>query len=203
MRCREPRDHLAGEALRRVDARCRPRCRRAGARTAAAASRAGARCRLRPATRSRRTPDPSVTGVASMRCVRPAFTTCANSRCFLRNAFASFSAAGISSSATASAAARCTADGNTSFDDCDAFTWSFGMHRAVAPSARRRQARDHLVRVHVRRRARPGLERVDRELVVVRAVGDLVGRGRDRVRDPPIDLRHVGERRVDPAPPRP
>ena len=40
---REPRDHLAGEALRRVDARCRPRCRRAAARRAAAACRRAAR----------------------------------------------------------------------------------------------------------------------------------------------------------------
>ena len=29
--------------------------------------------------------------------------------------------------------------------------------------------------------------------VVVRAAGDLVGRGRDRVADPPIDVRHVGQ----------
>src|SRR5262249_12689383 len=39
---------------------------------------------------------------------------------------------------------------------------------------------DHLVRVHVRRRARAGLEDVDRELVVELAVGDA----RSRVRDP-------------------
>ena len=40
---------------------------------------------------------------------------------------------------------------------------------------------DHLVGVHVRRGARPGLEHVDRELVVPLALGDLVGRGRDRL----------------------
>ena len=72
--------------------------------------------------------------MASIRCVRPDFTTRANSRCFLRNVRPSFSAAGISSSFTARAAARCTAEGNTSFDDCDAFTWSFGCTGAAPPS---------------------------------------------------------------------
>jgi hypothetical protein len=38
---------------------------------------------------------------------------------------------------------------------------------------------DHLVRVHVRRRAGAGLEDVDRELVVELACGDSVGGGRD------------------------
>ena len=41
------------------------------------------------------------------------------------------------------------------------------------------QRRDHLVRVHVRRRARAGLEDVDRELVVELARGDAVGGGGD------------------------
>ena len=36
---------------------------------------AAARCRTGPRPRTRRTPGPSVTGVASMRCVRPDFTT--------------------------------------------------------------------------------------------------------------------------------
>ena len=40
---------------------------------------------------------------------------------------------------------------------------------------------DDLVGVHVRAGARAGLEDVDRELVVVLAVGDLGGRGDDRV----------------------
>ena len=45
----------------------------------------------------------------------------------------------------------------------------------------RRDAGDHLVGVHVRAGARTGLEHVDRELVVVLAVGDLGGGGDDRV----------------------
>ena len=53
------------------------------------------------------------------------------------------------------------------------FTWSLGW----TPSPAR--LRDDLVGVHVRRGARAGLEDVDRELVVVRARGDLVGGGGD------------------------
>ena len=61
------------------------------------------------------------------------------------------------------------------------------MHRLVERG--RRETGDHLVRVHVRRRARAGLEDVDRE-VRRRAspARDLVGRGRDRVAD---RLRHL------------
>jgi hypothetical protein len=42
-------------------------------------------------------------------------------------------------------------------------------------------ARDHLVCVHVRARARTGLEHIDGELVVMQAVGDLPGRSDDGV----------------------
>ena len=45
-----------------------------------------------------------------------------------------------------------------------------------------REGGDHLVRVHVRRGARAGLEDVDRELIVELAVRDPVGRGRDPLR---------------------
>src|SRR6185437_3865094 len=45
-----------------------------------------------------------------------------------------------------------------------------------------RELRDHLVRVHVRRGARAGLEDVDRELRVVLAGGDLVAGALDRAR---------------------
>ena len=44
--------------------------------------------------------------------------------------------------------AMCTEVGNTSFDDCDALTWSFGC--TVEPSFARRERREHLVHVHVR-----------------------------------------------------
>ena len=109
------------------------------------------------------------------------------------SAFTSFSAAGTSSSTIAVAAARCTADGNTSFDDCEAFTWSFGCTGAPARRAVRGEAREHLVHVHVRRRTRAGLERTSiGNCVVVRAGHDLVGRGDDRVADPPVDSARRG-----------
>ncbi len=52
---------------------------------------------------------------------------------------------------------------------------------ATAAEQLRCAVRDHLVRVHVRRRARPGLEYVEDELGVQPAVGDLPRRACDRV----------------------
>ena len=81
--------------------------------------------------------------------------------------------AGSRSFVSSSSAARWTADGKTSFDDWPMFTSSFAW---TSSPARRR---DHLVRVHVRRGARAGLEDVDRELVVELARGDPVAGGGD------------------------
>ena len=61
-----------------------------------------------------------------MRWVRPDLTTDLNCRCFFRSARASSSSAGRRSTSTACVAATWIADGNTSFDDCDALTSSFG-----------------------------------------------------------------------------
>src|SRR5581483_10410294 len=65
--------------------------------------------------------------------------------------------------------------------------------------------RDHLVRVHVRRRPRAGLEDVDRELVVELAVRDPICRLRDPLRLLGVEqaeLRvHARGRRFDPAEP--
>jgi len=69
---------------------------------------------------------PSVTGVASIRCVRPDLTTSANSRDLRVRAAARCSSAGIRSWVTAAVAAMWMEDGKTSFDDWDAFTWSLG-----------------------------------------------------------------------------
>ena len=66
--------------------------------------------------------------------MRPDFTTVENSFAFLRSAFSSRSSAGSSSSITKRSAARWIADGNTSLDDCDAFTWSFGCTGAPSRS---------------------------------------------------------------------
>ena len=67
------------------------------------------------------------------------------------------------------------------------------------------QARDHLVRVHVRARARPGLEDVDRELVVELAGRDAVSGGGDALRlvgveQPELGV-HPGGSRLDAAEP--
>src|SRR5436190_2717083 len=61
-----------------------------------------------------------------MRCVRPVFTMSANSSAFAASAAASRSSAGSRWFVAASSAARCTADGKTSFDDWPMFTWSLG-----------------------------------------------------------------------------
>ena len=79
------------------------------------------------------------------------------------------------------------------------FTWSFGWTSSPA------SARDHLVRVHVRARARAGLEDVDRELVVELAGGDPVAGGGDalghvRVEQPEVGV-HARGGGLDPAEP--
>ena len=64
---------------------------------------------------------------------------------------------------------------------------------------------DHLVRVHVRRGARAGLEDVDRELVVVLAGGDRVAGGGDPLGDVGVEQPELGvgpgRRGLDPAEP--
>ena len=67
---------------------------------------------------------PSVTGTASIRCVRPVFTMSSNSVALAASVFASPSIAGSRSSFTSPSAAMWTADGKTSFDDWPMFTWS-------------------------------------------------------------------------------
>jgi hypothetical protein len=56
------------------------------------------------------------------------------------------------------------------------------------------EARDHLVRVHVRRGAGAGLEDVDRELVVVLSLRDGVARARDPLGELGVQ---VAELRID------
>ena len=69
---------------------------------------------------------PSVTGVASIRCVRPDFTTSTNSTDLRSSEAARCSSAGISSRTIERVAAMWIADGNVSLDDCEALTWSLG-----------------------------------------------------------------------------
>ena len=67
------------------------------------------------------------------------------------------------------------------------------------------ERRDHLVRVHVRARARAGLEDVDRKLVVVLALGDRVAGGGDPLGLLGVEQAEVGVRTrgggLDPAEP--
>ena len=55
-------------------------------------------------------------------CVRPDFTTSANSSAFAPSEAARASSAGSSFSRASDTAARCTADGNTSLEDWPMFT---------------------------------------------------------------------------------
>src|SRR6266508_2095394 len=102
---------------------------------------------------------PSVSGTASWRWVRPVFTMSRNSSAFTAKASRRAVTDGISRCTTSSAAAMCIAVGKV----------SFAAGELDGP------VRDHLVDVHVRLRAAARLPDVERELVVVLAVDDLVG----------------------------
>ena len=70
-----------------------------------------------------------------MRCVRPDLTTSSNATDLRSSAAPSRSSAGSSSLAMRSRAARCTADGKTSFEDWPRLTSSFGCTSAPASAA--------------------------------------------------------------------
>ena len=76
-----------------------------------------------------------MTGTASIMCVRPAFTTSANSSAFAPREDDSASSAGNSLAWVSETAARCTADGNTSLEDWPMFTWSLGWASPPASAA--------------------------------------------------------------------
>ena len=69
---------------------------------------------------------PSVTGMASMRCVRPALTTPAKRSASRRKASIRPATAGWTSSTSWRPTAMRMAAGTVSFEDCDALTWSLG-----------------------------------------------------------------------------
>ena len=122
-RRRGARSPCLAKPLRRVDAGAdRGAAERERAQARQRVARAG-RCRPRSARRSRRTPGrASPASRPSGACGRTSRPV-ANSRLLLPQRLDQTArAAGISSSVIAIAAARCTADGNTSFDDCDALT---------------------------------------------------------------------------------
>ena len=121
---------------------------------------------------------PSITGVASIRCVRPDLTTSLNSSAFASRAVARWSSAGTRSRVVASTAATWIEVGKVSLLDWLALTWSLGWHSTPPRDGERGE---HLVHVHVGAGAGAGLEDVDRELVVVLPRDDLVGPLADRV----------------------
>ena len=75
-----------------------------------------------------------MTGTASIRCVRPALTTLSKALAFRASELSSAFSAGSSSLSDTSSAARWTAEGNTSLEDCPMLTWSLGC--APAPARR-------------------------------------------------------------------
>ncbi len=73
----------------------------------------------------------------------------------------------------------------TSLLDCPRLTWSLGCTGSLAADGPAQNldgpVGDDLVRVHIGRRARPGLENVDGKMIVPLALDDLVGRLLDGV----------------------
>ncbi|KIF05522.1 hypothetical protein PL81_12745 [Streptomyces sp. RSD-27] len=69
---------------------------------------------------------PRVTGVASIRCVRPDLTTSANSAALRSRASSRWRRAGTRSWVTAAVAAMWMDEGKTSLELCEALTWSLG-----------------------------------------------------------------------------
>ena len=68
------------------------------------------------------------------------------------------------------------------------------VHVVVRVDVLAGERRDDLVRVHVRARARPGLEDVDRELVVELARGNAVAGSGDAIGELPVEQLEVGVR---------
>ncbi len=161
--CRHPR----GELGMGVDARCRPRCRRAPAPRRPPAAARGARPRARPVARSRRTPARGGSAWRPCRWVRPIFTMRSNSAAFSASASRKRGKRRDRSSSTA----RARGDVHGRRDDVVGRLAHVHVivrdGPAVAAAARARGAiGDHLVGVHVGRGARAGLEHVDDEVRV-------------------------------------
>ena len=75
----------------------------------------------------------SVSGTASIRCVRPIFTTPLNSRTFASSASCRCRSAGTRWCTTSSAVEIDIAAGKTSLEDCDMLTWSLGWTGSLDP----------------------------------------------------------------------
>ncbi len=145
---------------------------------------------------------PSVTGVASIRCVRPIMTTSTNARDFASSVARSARAAGSRSRVE-------LLDGRDVHDSRKRVVRRLpAIHVVVgvnglfrADDATReldRAVGDHLVGVHVRLRAGTGLEHDQRKLGVELAVDHFLRRALDQCRLVAIELaeRRVGARRA-------
>ena len=183
----QPRAHALGELGVRVEAGAgrgaaeRDLRRRGGSAIRTRRRRGGS------ARRSRANSWPSVTGTASIRCVRPVLTMSSN--CVGLGGHAPLErrpAPAPGRWSTSSSAARWTARRE------DVVGRLAHVHVVVGVGAVAGEVGDDLVGVHVRRGARAGLEDVDRELVVVLAVGDLVGRGGDALGDVAVEQAEPG-----------
>ena len=108
--------------------------------------------------------------MASIRWVRPLLTTSANSSALRDSDSSRCCRAGIRSRTIAPVAATWMADGKTSLDDCEAFTWSFGCTGLPRASVAR-VAMTSLVFMLLDVPG-AGLEDVDREVLVPVALGD-------------------------------
>ena len=107
---------------------------------------------------------PSVTGVASMRWVRPALTTSAvRPACVARTPRRGARSAGTRSSSSGPRGREVDGGRERVVARLRGVDLVVRVHLPPEPAARERG--DHLVDVHVRRGARPGLEDVDGELV--------------------------------------
>ncbi|CAM5388191.1 hypothetical protein SCALM49S_03767 [Streptomyces californicus] len=130
---------------------------------------------------------PRVTGVASIRCVRPDFTTSAE--------FGRFPPQGIGQMIERRCQVGGDGGGGRDVDGGreDVVGRLGGVHVVVgmdrAPQAFGGEGGDHLVGVHVRGGARAGLEHVHREVVVPAARRDLLRRLLDRGRD--VRIQHL------------
>ena len=128
--------------------------------------------------------------MASMRCVRPLFTTSANSSALRDSDSSRCCSAGIRSRTIAPVAATWIADGKTSLDDCEALTWSFGCTGLPSASVAR-VAMTSLVFMLLDVPG-AGLEDVDREVLVPLAAGHARRGLGDRVGDLAVEHAEVG-----------
>ena len=173
----------------------------ASGRAAAGRPRPG-RCRCAPGRHSRRTPGPSVSGVASCRWVRPILTMSANSSALSSSACVQMLERRQQLRVRISHRRGDVHRGREGVvRGLAAIDVVVGMDRRLAAALARQHlvgpVGDHLVGVHVGLGAGAGLPDHQRELVVELAVDDLLGGRGDGLAELRVELAqpHVGRRR--------